>query len=255
MKLTKNEWIAGAWTAGVMALVIACLLLFGYTSVIPETEEGLSVSFGDFIVSSGTSQSIPESTTAEPTEPEPSQQDPFMTQDDESVFLDAEAKKKKEEEARRQEEERKRKEQEAKAAAIQSQVANVFGASRNQEQANNGNGDTPAGHQGQKDGTPGSSNITGGGEGFGSFSLNGRSLSGGLPRPSYNISEEGTVVVRIVVNAQGKVMSSDIELGGTTTSNTQLRQAALDAAKQAQFNAINGSQNQSGTITYHFKLK
>jgi TonB family protein len=89
----------------------------------------------------------------------------------------------------------------------------------------------------------------------GSFSLNGRSLGkGGLPTPVYNVQEEGTVVIAITVNPAGQVVGADVQLKGTTTSNTALRKAALDAAKKARFNEVEGANNQSGTITYKFKL-
>ena len=39
------------------------------------------------------------------------------------------------------------------------------------------------------------------------------------------------------------------------TTNLQLRQAAEQAAKKAKFNAIGSDKNQTGTITYYFKLK
>ena len=91
--------------------------------------------------------------------------------------------------------------------------------------------------------------------GYGSFDLNGRTLGeGGLPRPEYNVQDEGRVVVTIIVNPAGQVVSADIHRR-TNTVNATLRKAALDAARKARFNAVNGVNNQSGTITYYFKLK
>ena len=42
---------------------------------------------------------------------------------------------------------------------------------------------------------------------------------------------------------------------GTNTANAALRKAAEDAAKKARFNSVGGVNNQTGTITYYFKLK
>jgi len=96
---------------------------------------------------------------------------------------------------------------------------------------------------------------TGNGSGNGSFDLDGRSLgSGGLPRPSYNVREEGKVVVTIVVNPAGQVIRTSINKM-TNTTNQALRKAAEDAAKKAHFNSVSGLNNQTGTITYYFKLK
>ena len=42
--------------------------------------------------------------------------------------------------------------------------------------------------------------------GYGTFNLGGRSIGeGGLPRPVYNVQEEGRVVVSITVNPAGHV--------------------------------------------------
>jgi magnesium transporter len=87
------------------------------------------------------------------------------------------------------------------------------------------------------------------------FSLDGRSVVGSLPRPSYSIETEGVVVVRITVNSAGTVISAGIDLLGTDTDNIELRNAALAAAKKAKFNSIDGTRNQTGTITYRFQLR
>ena len=89
----------------------------------------------------------------------------------------------------------------------------------------------------------------------GTFDLNGRSLSGdGLPRPVNTVQEEGRVVVTITVNPDGQVVGTSINLR-TNTSNPELRKAAEDAAKRARFNKIDAVDNQTGTITYYFKLR
>jgi len=41
----------------------------------------------------------------------------------------------------------------------------------------------------------------------------------------------------------------------TNTVNPALRKAAEDAAKKARFNAVDGVNNQTGTITYYFNLR
>ena len=77
---------------------------------------------------------------------------------------------------------------------------------------------------------------------------------GGLPRPVYNVQEEGRVVVSITVNPAGQVIATSINRQ-TNTVNAALRKAALDAAKKARFNAVEGVNNQTGTITYYFNLR
>ncbi|WP_298629735.1 energy transducer TonB [uncultured Porphyromonas sp.] len=74
-----------------------------------------------------------------------------------------------------------------------------------------------------------------------------------LQRPSYSVQEEGVVVVTIFVNPSGKV--EDAFIGpGTTTGNKTLRESARKAALATRFNAVEGQNNQKGTITYRFQL-
>ena len=112
-----------------------------------------------------------------------------------------------------------------------------------------------AGTEGSKEGnsSTGAKNGTGG---YGTFDLGGRSLgTGSLPKPVYNVQEEGRVVVNITVNPAGQVISTSINPSRTNTVNSALRKAAEDAAKKARFNTIEGVNNQTGTITYYFNLK
>lgn len=90
--------------------------------------------------------------------------------------------------------------------------------------------------------------------GYGTWDLGGRDILGELPLPAYNIQEEGRVVVTITVNPEGSVIDTRIN-NRTNTTNMQLRNAAVEAARRTKFNAISGKNNQTGTITYYFKLK
>ena len=90
--------------------------------------------------------------------------------------------------------------------------------------------------------------------GYGSFNLSGRTIgSGGLPRPRYSGKEDGRIVINITVNPDGYVVSAEIGRG-TTIESIVMREWALIAAEQAKFNKIKGSNNQSGTISYTYKL-
>ncbi|KAA4214137.1 TonB family protein, partial [Bacteroides ovatus] len=110
------------------------------------------------------------------------------------------------------------------------------------------------GTEGSKEGNSSTGAKTGTG-GYGTFDLGGRSLgTGSLPKPAYNVQEEGRVVVNITVNPAGQVVSTSIS-PQTNTVNSALRKAAEDAAKKARFNTIDGVNNQTGTITYYFNLR
>lgn len=141
----------------------------------------------------------------------------------------------------------------AAAAAASSKIAGAFG--KGSKMGSKGDGQSGTGIQGSPTGNSDTGKATGVG-GTGTYDLDGRSLGpGGLPKPIYNVQDEGRVVVTIVVDPQGRVVSTDINKRRTNTVNPQLQKAALDAARKARFNTINGVDNQSGTITYYFKLK
>ena len=75
-----------------------------------------------------------------------------------------------------------------------------------------------------------------------------------MPVPVYDVQDEGRVVVTITVNPAGQVIATEINKQ-TNTVNPALRKAAEEAAKKARFNAVDGLNNQMGTITYYFNLK
>ena len=182
-------------------------------------------------------------------------------------------KKKEKEEQRKKEEEKKRKEEaekerirkeeaekkrlaeerRKKEQAISNKVAGAFGIG---SQEGNSQGDAGSGTGNQ--GSPFGNSDHGANEGvggYGSFNLNGRSIgAGGLPRPAYTIQEEGRIVINITVDPKGNVIFAEIGKG-TNIDNGSMRKSALDAAKRAKFNSISGANNQSGTITYLYKLK
>ena len=155
-------------------------------------------------------------------------------------------------EAERLAAEKKAAEEKAAAEAAAKRIAGAFG--KGTQMGSKGNADSGNGIQGSLTGNAAEGQTTGVG-GYGTFDLNGRSLGpGGLPRPVYNVQEEGRVVVTITVNPAGQVIQTSINKR-TNTVNAALRKAAEDAARKARFNAVGGVNNQTGTITYYFKLK
>ena len=139
----------------------------------------------------------------------------------------------------------------AAAQAASDKIAGAFGKGAKMGSTGKGEGE---GNQGSPTGN-GSEGKTSGTGASGVFDLNGRSLGpGGLPLPVYNVQDEGRVVVTIVVDPSGRVISTQINKR-TNTVNPALRRAAEEAARRARFNQVDGVNNQSGTITYYFKLK
>ena len=148
--------------------------------------------------------------------------------------------------------EKKAAEERAAAEAASKRIAGAFG--KGTSLGSKGTSVAGEGLQGMPTGNSSEGKSEGVG-GYGTFDLNGRSLgTGGLPMPVYNVQDEGRVVVTITVNPAGQVIHTSINKR-TNTANAALRKAAEDAARKARFNAVDGVNNQTGTITYYFKLK
>ena len=255
--------IVGTLLFHTVLLVLLCLLVMAAPPM--QDESGVPVVLGNVEDAFGSDLAMtdveiipqPEVSQQLPSSDDVSQEEPLLTQDiEESIAVPAkkDTKSAKEIEAERraaEEAERKRIEKEAKAKA-DNLIAGAFG--KGNSMSSKGNSSDGEGTQGSKDGNSSTGKTTGVG-GTGVFDLNGRSLSpAGLPKPHYNVQEEGRVVVTITVNPQGNVVKASIN-SRTNTSSPALRKAALDAAKKATFNAVSQLDDQEGTITYYFKLK
>ena len=278
MKFNKDDIYS---ITGSVAFHLAIFLILLFTVLrteIPDEDGGVLVNFGNVNSAAGTfepkytGQELPQETTTPPPPPTPPVETPkeeVITQDIEESVAIADAKKKeeqrkKEEERKRKEEEDRRKREEAekkrleeerrkKEQAISNRVAGAFGIG-GAEGNSQGDAETGTGNQGSPFGNSDHGANEGVG-GYGSFNLNGRSIgAGGLPRPAYTIQEEGKIVINITVDPKGNVIFAEIGRG-TNIDNASMRKSALDAAKRAKFNSISGANNQSGTITYVYKLK
>lgn len=263
MTKRKANTIALAGTLAFHLILVFVLLSFGFNIVPAKEEVGTEVNLGNVDEASGMFEpagtEIAASDVKPKVEAQQSDDQDIMSQDmEESIPV---TKKKTDKKASAEHpdkaknaEQKAKDDQEREAAEIRKQTAAVFGKS-SKLRASQGTASTGKGNQGSREGSIYSSAASGKGKGYGGFSLAGRNIKGSLPRPSYSIQEDGVVVVRIIVNPEGHVTSASISLHGTTTDNSTLRQAALNAARQARFNAIEGSQSQNGTITYRFMLK
>jgi TonB family protein len=86
--------------------------------------------------------------------------------------------------------------------------------------------------------------------------LSGRSVVGGFPLPAYNSQNQGSVVVEVTVNQDGKVTKATAIAKGSTVQDAKLWRAAEEAALKARFNVKKDAPiSQVGTITYVFSLK
>lgn len=273
-KITKEQAWGLAVTAVAHLLLFLLLWLLVIRKPLPQAEAGVPVILGNTELASGDAYQytevnvapVPSPVTTTVPPPSTSPAEPLVTQADEpTVALPSSDKKQDkkrvetpkktaeqlEAERRAQEAERQRREAEELARVANSRIAGAFGKGTTMQ----GRGDAATGNgtQGSPQGNSQEGVVSGTG-GYGSYDLGGRSLMGSLPRPSYNVQEEGRVVVTITVNPEGRVIQATIN-SRTNTANASLRRAALDAARKAVFNKVSTVNNQQGTITYYFQLK
>lgn len=265
----KGKYIGLAGALLVHVVVIALLILVGFTLPEQLEEGGVPVMMGEVPDALGAAdpslvevETMPEAAVPEATEEV--EQELLTQADEETVAIKPKAEEKKKEvekpektaaekaeEARRLAAEKAERERKAAEEAASKRVAGAFGKGAQMGSKGSTEG---TGVQGSPTGNSSTGEPTGTG-GYGTFNLGGRSIGeGGLPRPAYNVQDEGKVVVTITVNPAGQVIATSINRQ-TNTVNPALRKAAEDAAKKARFNAVSGLNNQTGTITYYFNLK
>ncbi len=112
------------------------------------------------------------------------------------------------------------------------------------------------GDQGKPHGYKESDDYTGqGGSGNGvAFNLGGRG-SLFLEQPTAKFKEQGTVIVSIWVDKEGKVKKAQVSAKGTFIIDPNLKKIAVDAAYNSTFVKDNNAvELQRGTITYNFIL-
>ena len=274
----KGEYIGMLGALLVHVAIIALLILVSFTLPNNQDEGGVPVMMGDVDASLGNYDPstmvdvdvLPPEDVPEVVESQETVEQEMITQtEEETVVIKPKVEPKKEKpevvkkpektaaekaaEANKLAEEKAERERKAAAEAAAKRVSGAFGKGA-QMDGSKGTANSGTGVEGSKDGNSSSGAKTGAG-GYGTFDLGGRSIGeGGLPRPVYNVQEEGRVVVSITVNPAGHVIATSINRQ-TNTVNTALRKAAEDAAKRARFNAVEGVNNQTGTITYYFNLR
>lgn len=127
---------------------------------------------------------------------------------------------------------------------------------KKQETPSEGSSNDVVGEQGSPNGLKDIERYVGhGGSGDGpSYDLGGRGAKS-ISSPSKDISEEATIVVDIWVDKEGRVQRAEIGKG-TTTTNSDMRASALQAARNSVFVKDDKAADlQKGTITYNFIIR
>ena len=234
----KNKTIAIGVTVAVHAVVVVILFILALTTPLPlPGEAGVEVNLGMYNEGMGVQQQPKPTKVVEAPKPKP---EPVK---EETVTQDTE-------EAPALEEPKPKEEPKVNERALFKPVNKPV-----EEPSSEGNTETP-GNQGNPNGGQDIANYEGqGGAGGGpSYDLGGRNAKS-LPRPSSDFNDEGTIVVDIWVDRDGRVTNAQIGKG-TNITNTKMRETALQAARSSVFAPDkNAAELQRGTITYKFIIR
>lgn len=236
----RNKTIAVAVTVAVHAVVVVLLFIMALTTPLPlPGEAGVEVNLGMYNQGMGMQQQPKPKEVVETPKPQPKPvEEQTVTQDtEEAPALEAPKPKKKEE------------------PKVNERA--LFKPVKSQEQpSSEGNTETP-GDQGNPNGSTDVSSYDGqGGSGGGpSYSLGGRGAKHISSPNRDDVAEEGTIVVDIWVDRDGRVTDAGIGKG-TDITNADMRNIALNAAKSSVFAPDkNAAEKQKGTITYRFIIR
>lgn len=234
----RNKAIAIGVTVAVHVVVVVILVLMALTTPLPlPGEAGVEVNLGMYNEGMGVQQQPKPTPVVKPSAPQPTTTEETVTQDTEETPAVEPAKPKPE------------------PPTIDPRALFKPTTKPEEQPSSEGNTDTP-GDQGNPNGGQNIANYDGqGGSGGGpSYDLGGRSAKS-LPRPSSDFNEEGTIVVDIWVDSDGRVQRTQIGKG-TTISNARMRQTAINAAKNSVFAPDrDAAELQKGTITYKFIIR
>lgn len=290
---TRHKKKSFTLTTILLSVLLVLLFYLGLTSLDPPIEKGIAINFGTTEFGSGNTQpkekikSEPLDKPLTPAEPQeqvesvvpqetsskPQASEKVLTQESEESILikqqkeakrksdaAAEAAKLKADKIAREQKEAQEKEQREKEAKKKSidDLVGGFNKSDGSSSQSEGN-DTKSGDKGSADGDPYATSYYGapgsGNGGTSGYGLNGRSLVGNNS-VEQDCNEEGRVVVRIVVDRSGKVVSAKGGVKGTTNTNPCLIKPAELTAKSHQWKPDpNAPSQQVGFVVVNFKLR
>ena len=267
---TEHKRKSAIITAVILMLLIVGVFNFGMQYLDPPIEYGLAINFGNSEVGSGEpvektiSQSTPEKLQEEVVE-EPVKETPQETVQEEVITSETakevpvieKSTKKKEVVKETPKKVILKKKPKPTPSKETTDALNSLLNGTSKDGATKGEGDdNKSGVKGNEKGDPNSSKYygnSGSGSG-GNYNLKGRTaLSKPIRKP--DCQEEGTVVVSIEVDQNGKVTKAIAGVKGSTNTAACLLKPAKEAALKTKWNAaLNAPSKQRGTIIYKFSL-
>ena len=275
---TKHEKNSAKLTALIAIIILLLLFVVGTTYMDPPEEYGVAVNFGNTDFGKGTVQPKapvkstpqkieeppqPEASKAEPTKAAEAKEEVLTADNAEEIAIkkqkEAEAKAKAIADAKAKAEAdrvaKEKREQEEKKKKLDALIGGVS-KSEGTETGGEGN-DNKAGDKGQLDGDPYAPSYFGGqgtGSGGVGYGLNGRG------RATYktlkqDCNESGMVIVKIIVNQSGNVISAEPGQRGTTNTAQCLLEPAKKSALSHKWPADSKAPaKQIGFVKVNFKL-
>jgi len=256
----KREGLVGTILVHILLLLLFIFIGLPYT--IPRPEQGITVNFGTSDVGSGDVQpdtpgdnDSPDpaaETTPDPT-PTSAVEEQVLTQDNEEAPEVPKTENPKKTEKEKPTETQKPEETPVEEKKVSDRLNQALQKVGNRGGGSEGDDDNKSGDKGQPDGVKDGGAYTGGGSGDGIYALgNRKALS--KPKPVYNCTEEGTVVIEIKVNRAGETITTSVGRGTTNAADCLVSQAKI-AAKNTKWQPDpSGPVEQVGKITYVFKL-
>lgn len=266
---TQHKRKSAIITVIIMLLLLFGIFNFGMRYLDPPIEYGLAINLGNSEVGSGEpvektrQQSTQEKTeeaveekVEEVSEEKPIEEEVLTDDTAKDVPVVEKSKEEKKEVVKETPKEVKPKEKPKPSKATTDALNSLLNGT-SKDGATTGEGDdAEQGVKGNKNGDPNSSKYYGnaGSGSGGNYNLAGRkALSKPVEKP--NCQEEGTVVVSIEVDKNGRVLKAVPGAKGTTNSAPCLFDAAQKAALKTKWNPDgNAPSKQKGTIVYKFSL-
>ena len=275
---TRHEKNSARLTALIAVILLLLLFVVGTKYMDPPEEYGVAVNFGNSDFGKGKVQPLkpvkseprkieeppqPDVSKSEPTNASENKEDVLTQEDAESIAIkkqkQAEAKAKAMADAKAKAEAdriaKEKREQEEKKKKLDALIGGVS-KSEGSETGNEGN-DNKYGDKGQLDGNPYAASYFGGqgaGSGGVGYGLNGRGKAS-FKRLKQDCNESGMVIVKIIVNQSGNVISAEPGQRGTTNTAQCLLEPAKKIAMSHKWPSNSKApRRQIGFVSVNFKL-
>lgn len=275
---TKHERDSAKLTALIGVIILLLLFVVGTTYMDPPEEYGVAVNFGTTDFGKGNVQPLkpiksepieineppqPDVSQAEPTKASETKEEVLTADNSEAIAIkkqkEAEAKAKAIADAKVKAEAdriaKEKRDQEEKKKKLDALIGGVS-KSEGSETGSEGN-DNKAGDKGQLDGNPYAPSYFGGqgtGSGGVGYGLNGRG-NATYKTLKQDCNESGMVIVKIIVNQSGNVISAEPGQRGTTNTAQCLLEPAKKIAMSHKWPADSKAPTrQIGFVSVNFKL-